>query len=50
MLQDLLHVSFQEVNKLFVLAFDNTNHDDNKVERDSQYRQLQYINWWQKLQ
>ena len=27
--------SFQEVNRLFALAFDNTNNDDNKVERDS---------------
>ena len=30
-----LDASFQEVNTLFVLAFDNTNNDDNKVERDS---------------
>ena len=29
-----LDASFQGVNKLFVLAFDNTNNDDNKVERD----------------
>ena len=27
--------SFQVVNRLFVLAFDNTNNGDNKVERDS---------------
>ena len=31
----LLHASFQGVNKLFVLAFDNTNNGNNKVERDS---------------
>ena len=30
-----LHASFQGVNRLFVLAFDNTNDSDNKVERDS---------------
>ena len=30
-----LYASFQGVNKLFVLAFDNTNNGDNKVERDS---------------
>ena len=30
-----LDVSFQGVNRLFVLAFDNTNNGDNKVERDS---------------
>ena len=30
-----LDASFQGVNRLFVLAFDNTNNDDNKVERDS---------------
>ena len=30
-----LDVSFQRVNRLFVLAFDNTNNGDNKVERDS---------------
>ena len=30
-----LDVSFQEVNRLFVLAFDNTNNGDNKVERNS---------------
>ena len=29
-----LDASFQGVNRLFVLAFDNTNNDDNKVERD----------------
>ena len=29
-----LDASFQGVNKLFVLAFDNTNNGDNKVERD----------------
>ena len=27
--------SFQGVNRLFLLAFDNTNNGDNKVERDS---------------
>ena len=27
--------SFQGVNRMFVLAFDNTNNGDNKVERDS---------------
>ena len=30
-----LDASFQEVNRLFVLAFDSTNNGDNKVERDS---------------
>ena len=30
-----LDASFQGVNKLFVLAFDNTNNGNNKVERDS---------------
>ena len=30
-----LNVSFQGVNRLFILAFDNTNNDDNKVERNS---------------
>ena len=30
-----LDASFQRVNRLFVLAFDNTNNGDNKVERDS---------------
>ena len=30
-----LDASFQGVNILFVLAFDNTNNGDNKVERDS---------------
>ena len=30
-----LDASFQGVDRLFVLAFDNTNNDDNKVERDS---------------
>ena len=29
-----LDASFQGVNRLFVLAFDNTNNGDNKVERD----------------
>ena len=29
-----LDTSFQGVNRLFVLAFDNTNSGDNKVERD----------------
>ena len=29
-----LDASFQGVNKLIVLAFDNTNNGDNKVERD----------------
>ena len=46
-----LDASFQGVNRLFVLAFDNTNNGDNKVERDSQkiissisrYNQLQCI-------
>ena len=28
--------SFQGANRLFVLAFDNTNNGDNKVERNSQ--------------
>ena len=31
----LLDASFQGVNRFFVLAFDNTNNGDNKVERDS---------------
>ena len=31
-----LYASFQGVNRLFILAFDNTNNGDNKVERDSQ--------------
>ena len=31
-----LGASFPGVNRLFVLAFDNTNNGDNKVERDSQ--------------
>ena len=30
-----LDASFQEVNRLFVLAFRSTNNGDNKVERDS---------------
>ena len=30
-----LDASFQEANILFVLAFDNTNDGDNKVEKDS---------------
>ena len=30
-----LDASFRGVNRLFVLAFDNTNNGDNKVERDS---------------
>ena len=30
-----LDASFQGVNRLFALAFDNTNNGDNKVERDS---------------
>ena len=30
-----LDASFQGVNRLFVLAFDNTNNGANKVERDS---------------
>ena len=30
-----LDASFQGVNRLFVLAFYNTNNGDNKVERDS---------------
>ena len=30
-----LDASFQGVNRLFVLAFDNINNGDNKVERDS---------------
>ena len=31
----LLDALFQGVNRLFVLAFDNTNNGDNKFERDS---------------
>ena len=31
----LLDASFQGVNRLFVLAFDNTNNGANRVERDS---------------
>ena len=30
-----LDASFQRVNRLFALAFDNTNNGDNKVERNS---------------
>ena len=30
-----LNASFQGVNRLFALAFDNTENDDKKVERDS---------------
>ena len=30
-----LDASFQGVNRLFVLSFDNTDNGDNKVERDS---------------
>ena len=30
-----LDASFQEVNRMFVFAFDNTNNGDNKVERES---------------
>ena len=30
-----LHASFQGVNRLFVLAFDNTNNDARRVKRDS---------------
>ena len=30
-----LDVPIQEVNRLFVIAFGNTNNGDNKVERDS---------------
>ena len=30
-----LDASFQGVNKLFVLTFENTNNDNNKVERNS---------------
>ena len=30
-----LDVSFQGANRLFVLAFDNTNHGDNEVKRDN---------------
>ena len=30
-----LDASFQRVNRLFVLAFDNTNNGNNKVERDN---------------
>ena len=29
------HASFQGVNRLFALAFDNTDNGDNKVERDN---------------
>ena len=29
-----LDASFQSVNRLFILAFDNTNNSANKVERD----------------
>ena len=31
-----LHASFQGVNRLFVLASDNTNNGDNEVERDTE--------------
>ena len=30
-----LGASFQDVNKLFVLAFDNRNNGNNRVEKDS---------------
>ena len=40
-----LHVSFHGVNRVFVLAFDNTNNGDGK----SRYNQVQCINRWQKL-
>ena len=30
-----LHASFQGANRLFILAFDNTENGNNKVERDS---------------
>ena len=35
-----LDVSFQGVNRLFVLAFDNTENGNNKVERDSHRKYL----------
>ena len=35
-----LDASFQGVNRLFVLAFNNTNNDANKVERDSHRKYL----------
>ena len=35
-----LDVSFQGVNRLFVLAFNNTDNDANKVERDSHRKNL----------
>ena len=35
MIRFLLDASFQGVNRLFVLAFDNTENGANKVERDS---------------
>ena len=40
-----LDASFQGVNRLFVLAFDNTNNSNNKVERDSHRKYfLQRVN------
>ena len=36
-----LDVSFQGVNRLFVLVFNNTNNNDNKIERDSHRKYFQ---------
>ena len=38
-----LDASFQAVNRLFVLAFDNTNNGDNKVERNSHRKYLETV-------
>ena len=39
-----MDASFQGVNRLFVLAFDNTENDDNKVERDNITRKDTRVN------
>ena len=39
-----MDASFQGVNRLFVLAFDNTENDDNKVERDNITRKETRVN------
>ena len=48
-----LDASFQEVRRLFVLAFDNTDNGANKqpkkiISSKSKYKKLQCTNWWQK--
>ena len=39
-----LDASFQEVRRLFVFAFENTDNYSSK----SKYNELQCTNWWQK--